>query len=1602
MTDINPGMTDPNPAPAVQGASTPQTPTDPNTPPTIDNVLGEGSEASFTPPQQVQPQAQPQAQTPVQPQQVQGAQKPAPTIDSVLGEGSEANFDPSKIGSPAPSSPTIDKVKDFFTRNIPQYTQKFESDIKDAYGTFTQDMKDPGLSPVSKAFYDKLFGTVKPGVYNPVASFNQEFIEPALGALAEANTFFGAVVDATGTQPLVDTLPLLDHIPHMDFSEEFNRAVAEKGVPNAETMTETQLAARDQFIGQLPKTGLNAPDIHAAAFGEAPEAFSEYNTLLNHQDVIRAGIKGAQEDLLKTPEALETQGKIKDILDSVNGDESELSDRKADQLSEARDALHEAQHLPTPEIQDLQDTLKKINDRIDELTPDIQSAYRSAHEKLTGAPPEPAEPVSTGPAPSDAKPGEIAQEVSKRLQDAGRPKDEAEVAGQLIEAHYNSRAARLEGKAGSAKVLFDKEFPDIKGPGSEQLKGDAGTLFQSYKTDRPLVVARKMPDGSIKYGQPGDMHSALYTDEDFDTGLAGDYSKDTGFAEGEGHPFLTREQAKSLVQERLGVKHEDFKYGNYLEAHDYNNILKDVAGKDEAKKGFVNKILDIFRQEKRGSLTLKASGKNIMRLFKTADASTFFHETGHQWLEELMRDARHSAAPAELIKDAKTIRDFLGGKAGEGITRAQHERFARTFERYLREGIAPSKDLAGVFAKLKQWLVSIYKKVSDLKAPINGEIRGVFDRLISTPEDRTVIAPEDKGAYSQSPVDELFQKKRASSGDTPETPKEGGSKTVWPEGHSPNDLPTRPGAKYITTKGDYNLDAVSSHNSLIDAVREFANSHQAELAPRKGNLTNQDIIDFNESMGVSANRDSLKAIKQLSAENNIPLPVMVYSAGRMMVQASKNLEEMFRTGADELVYVIERQKLLKIAETFQLASSDWAITGHALRMLAKEAEKTEGLTNFLQKNIGKSLYQIQQELKDGKQLDSPRKIAGAVQKWAQPTWNNLALEVYHNYLISGPITHAAYTAGNYLYTIYKTLPKALLEAGIGKLQDFKGNGPEERVHIGEVRDGTYALLSGTFDGFKAFKDAMVDGTTKSLRVQDLAEAKAKYEGLTGKALEDRISFLTKNPTDAMLLKSEGPQKIFSNTAVIPGKLGSVIRWPGERMVGPLHSMTYTLNYLVNEARLISRQAHYESELSGDTSKVSATIAKLKADTPIEIVQKAKEEAMKSSLMAKIGPNTGLLQGALNIGWDPGISLAGREVGKLTPFKFVQPFINIALQIKKLALVDEGPLGVLSKDFRENVSGKNGNTAQARVIAGPALGTAFLGSMVGLYYNKQVTGPPPADRNQAIVKQMIEGLPYSVRIGEMGYEYNKLGVVGDIMTNGADLAEFMHEAENTGWQSAAGDFVMNFGKQFLQEGPISGISDLFNAVEGPGRYGKNYLDRMGMTLFEPYSVGMGQIAKRIDPNQRVTHGFLDDIKANTPYLSFLLEPKVDIFGSPVPNNNTDIGIYASKITNDPVWQALQGAHYFPAPVKTDIQGVKLTDEQYFQYATMAGTLAKQLLDQVVADPGFKSMKSIDRHDIMKTMVEQARSHAELAVRADPKNANISEQITKNKINLRTQE
>lgn len=137
------------------------------------------------------------------------------------------------------------------------------------------------------------------------------------------------------------------------------------------------------------------------------------------------------------------------------------------------------------------------------------------------------------------------------------------------------------------------------------------------------------------------------------------------------------------------------------------------------------------KPEPRGRIRFFQSGKINIELLESANLSTFIHETGHLYtflLSEL------SATNESIAKDYQTLREWVGATE-EVLTREQQEQIARGFESYIREGVAPSPELHGAFARMKAWLKWVYQAIEQLNVNLTPEVREVFDRLLASDEE---------------------------------------------------------------------------------------------------------------------------------------------------------------------------------------------------------------------------------------------------------------------------------------------------------------------------------------------------------------------------------------------------------------------------------------------------------------------------------------------------------------------------------------------------------------------------------------------------------------------------------------------------------------------------------------------------------------------------------------------------------------------------------------------------------------------------------------------------------------------------------------------------
>ena len=154
--------------------------------------------------------------------------------------------------------------------------------------------------------------------------------------------------------------------------------------------------------------------------------------------------------------------------------------------------------------------------------------------------------------------------------------------------------------------------------------------------------------------------------------------------------------------------------------------------------------VEVYFQNINGMTTIKSQTERIVELFKTADKSTFMHEMGHVFFDDIKTLAEMENAPEQLVTDWNKLKEWTGWNDNETTNTDAHEKFARGFEAYLREGEAPTKFLERTFRQFSKWLSAIYRAVSRLGGLPPKDIREIMDRMLATQEDIEAYAEQQQ------------------------------------------------------------------------------------------------------------------------------------------------------------------------------------------------------------------------------------------------------------------------------------------------------------------------------------------------------------------------------------------------------------------------------------------------------------------------------------------------------------------------------------------------------------------------------------------------------------------------------------------------------------------------------------------------------------------------------------------------------------------------------------------------------------------------------------------------------------------------------------------
>lgn len=205
--------------------------------------------------------------------------------------------------------------------------------------------------------------------------------------------------------------------------------------------------------------------------------------------------------------------------------------------------------------------------------------------------------------------------------------------------------------------------------------------------------------------------------------------------------YATQAERDSFEYNRPGSSEYDAH--KIIEPYLANYVLGGKTGKDliefttktanERQKTLFLSTLQKYNvrfQGNKGAVETLESGRKIIHALESPDFSTAVHEIAHVFEGEL------------TSQEKEVVQKWVGTKSWDIKT---SETFARGFEKYLREGKAPSVQLAQLFKRFKEWLTNIYQSIKGgpISKKVSPEVKEIFDSLLTEkqPIDKSTKEP---------------------------------------------------------------------------------------------------------------------------------------------------------------------------------------------------------------------------------------------------------------------------------------------------------------------------------------------------------------------------------------------------------------------------------------------------------------------------------------------------------------------------------------------------------------------------------------------------------------------------------------------------------------------------------------------------------------------------------------------------------------------------------------------------------------------------------------------------------------------------------------------
>lgn len=712
---------------------------------------------------------------------------------------------------------------------------------------------------------------------------------------------------------------------------------------------------------------------------------------------------------------------------------------------------------------------------------------------------------------------------------------------------------------------------------------------------------------------------------------------------------------------------------------------------------------------------------------------------------------------------------------------------------------------------------------------------------------------------------------------------QGASKIVAAVDETAAGVPDQVVAKSLTTEGltplgngevYINFAKIDSPEAIQKVINDTATAFRPELEEAaRGVRTHgqtigsaQEIDAFDALMkrrtGQPLNAETSYAARELWAASAAKLQEVASIAARdPSPEALFQFRKMLAT-----FHAIQKEVIGARTETAR-ALNAWKIPAGAskLQMDAMERALAAYGGNEVSQELAKKLAL----------MTDPNAVSAFVEKSVYAKSRDAVQELWINAILSGPKTHLTNIISN-TGVMGLSMMESAVAARIGRV--FGG---DEVVEVGEAMAQAYGMVASFKDALRNAAKTAKSGETGFYKGAPGIEPGKYLEGARERAIS----------STAWNLRSDS----WYGKAV--DTFGSVVNIPG-RALQSEDEFFKTIGYRMALHQMAYRQVAKEIAEGMPKDLAKERLAQLIANPSEDMALEATAKAAYQTFTDEPGKIVKWLN-------------QGRTI--IPELKFVVPFVQTPANIFKFTF-ERSPLAPLTKRYRAAVA--QGGAAADLARAKMALGTSAMMVAMDLCFNGSLTGSGPTDNPAELANLRRTGWqPYSVKIGDKYYAYNRLDPLGSLLSYGGDLCEAISNDDSP---EGFGDGV--FGRAFAaavfstaetvtSKTYMQGLSDLAEAVNDPTRYAESYVKRFAASFFVPAAVR--EVKSAMDPVQRETATIIDEIKSRLPGFSETLPPRRDLWGRPI-SFQSGIG---------PLYDALSpiyGSSYKPEPIDLEMQ------------------------------------------------------------------------------------